>query len=282
MSNPSGHGQLARRVGLYLGPAGFVALAFLTDLVPGNPMASRAAGVTWLMAVWWMTEPVPLAVTALIPLVLFPLLGIAEGRSVAGQYTNDIIFLFIGGFMMALAMEKWGLLRRAALWIVRLVGTGPRRILLAFMIATAFTSMWISNTATAMIMVPIAMAIIARVKQEWPGGEGSRFATALLIGIAYAATIGGLGTLIGTPPNLAFRRLFTQQFPGAPDVSFFQWMLFGVPMAVVLLIAIGASKMLAARRRVKEELEEMEEELEQERGLELERDHGVGAEEDQG
>ncbi|HWO58353.1 MAG TPA: SLC13 family permease [bacterium] len=250
MNRATGQGLLGRRVGLILGPAGFIFLAFFTDLVPGNPMVSRTAGVTWLMAVWWMTEPVHLAVTALIPLVLFPLLGIAEGRAVAGQYTNDIIFLFVGGFMMALAMEKWGLLRRVALWIVGLVGVGPRRILLAFMLASGITSMWISNTATAMIMVPIAMAVIARARQDWPGEEGTRFATALLIGIAYSATIGGLATLIGTPPNLAFKRLYSLQFPDAPEISFFQWMLFGVPMAMVLMAVCWALLVAMFLRRL--------------------------------
>ncbi|RME21471.1 MAG: SLC13/DASS family transporter [Candidatus Zixiibacteriota bacterium] len=188
-----------------------------------------------LMAIWWVTEAIPIPATAMIPVALFPLMGIMSGNVVAGQYFNNIIFLFIGGFIMALAMERWNLHRRIALRIILLIGASPRKIILGFMIATAFLSMWISNTATTMMMMPIAMAVIVRLKEE-AGPVAGRFSIGLLLGIAYAASIGGIATLIGTPPNLAFSRIYQISFPNAPEISFAQWMSFGLPLSVVLLV----------------------------------------------
>jgi sodium-dependent dicarboxylate transporter 2/3/5 len=224
-------------VGLIAGPLLAVALGFGTDLVPGNPVVTRAAAVAVWMAVWWITEAIPIPATALLPVALFPALGIMSGRTVAATYFNNVIFLFIGGFIMALAMERWHLHRRIALRIVLWMGAGPRRLLLGFMLATAFLSMWISNTACAMMMVPIALAVIHRFKETAGHSDRARSGVGLLIGIAYAASIGGLATLIGTPPNLAFTRIFAITFPDAPAVTFAGWIGFGLPASIVLLAA---------------------------------------------
>ena len=161
-----------------------------------NPEAQKLVAVISLMAVWWIGEAVPLAATALLPLLLYPVLGIMGTEEVAPNYANHLIFLFLGGFFIAIAMEKWGLHRRLALLTIRVVGTSPSRIILGFMLSTAALSMWVSNTATAMMMVPIALAVIKQTT-----ARRSHFSTALMLGIAYAASIGGVATIIGTPPN---------------------------------------------------------------------------------
>jgi len=229
-------GKVRQVIGLILGPVLALTLLLFFNLDPSNPLVTRAAAAAVLMAVWWITEAIPIAATALIPVVLFPVLGVMKGKAVAGIYFNSIIFLFIGGFMVALAMQRWGLHRRIALRIIRLIGTGPSRLILGFMVATAFLSMWISNTATTMMMIPIALAIIARLEEDWGPKKVSRFAVGLLLGIAYAASIGGTATLIGTPPNLSFNRIFQIYFPTAPDITFADWFVFGFPFAVVFLL----------------------------------------------
>ena len=201
-----------------------------------KPVVAYTAGVAILMAIWWMTEVLPLGVTALIPVALFPLLGIMNGKAVSEVYFNHLIFLFIGGFLMALAMEKWHLHRRIALRLLLWIGLSPARILMGFMLTTAFLSMWISNTATTMMMVPILLSIIAKM-EELKTNEGVRqMEKGLLLGIAYAASIGGIATLIGTPPNPLFIRVFKIYFPQAPDISFAQWLFFAFPLSVLLLI----------------------------------------------
>jgi len=230
-------GGLKERAGLVAGPLLAIAILFGADLVPGNPVVTRAAAVAVWMAVWWITEAIPIPATALLPVALFPPLGVMSGGDVASTYFNNVIFLFIGGFIMALAMERWDLHRRIALRIVLFMGSGPQRLLLGFMVATAFLSMWISNTACAMMMVPIALAVIQRFKEAQDTERRSRLGVGLLIGIAYAASIGGMATLIGTPPNLAFTRIFAITFPGAPAISFAGWMAFGLPVSLVLLAA---------------------------------------------
>ncbi len=218
------------------------ALALLLPAPAGLPAeAQRAAAVCALMVVLWVTEAVPLAATALLPLALFPLLRVAPMREVAANYGDSTIFLFMGGFFMAVTMQRWGLHRRVALYVIGLLGTGPRRIVLGFMAATALLSMWISNTATAMMMLPIALAISAqhRALLSEAGGDsdqaGSDFDQCLMLAIAYAASIGGLGTLIGTPPNLVFAATFKKLFPEAPEISFARWLLVGLPLVLVYL-----------------------------------------------
>ncbi len=220
---------------MVLGPILALIILIFFDFDPENPLVTRTAAVAVLMAVWWITEAIPIAATALIPIVLFPSLGIMKGKAVAPIYFNSIIFLFIGGFMVALAMQKWHLHRRIALKIIMLIGTGPKKMILGFMVATAFLSMWISNTATTMMMVPIALAVIDRLNDNLRETKNSKLSIGLLIGIAYAASIGGTATLIGTPPNLSFSRILKINFPAAPEISFASWLLFGFPFAVLFL-----------------------------------------------
>ncbi len=222
-------------IGLFTGPGLALLVLVFLDLDPDHVTVTRTAAVAILMAVWWITEAIPIPATALLPVALFPVFGIMTGKAVAATYFNNIIFLFIGGFLMALAMQKWNLHRRIALRIILLVGTGPRRIILGFMVATAFLSMWISNTATTMMMVPIAMAVISKLRED-QGQKRTGFPAALMIGIAYSASIGGIATLIGTPPNLSLTRIFAITFPQAPEITFASWFAFGLPLSSVLLI----------------------------------------------
>ncbi len=219
-----------------IGLAGGPALAAVMLLMPPPGGLSQqgwwVAAVGVLMAVWWMTEALPLAATALLPLVMFPLLGLRDIGQVAPSYAHPLIFLFLGGFLLARAMQVWALDRRLALAVLRRSGTDPRAVIAGVMGVTAFLSMWVSNTATAMVMLPIGQSIIAAAGR--PGNGGNRdFAPALMLGIAYAATIGGMGTLIGTPPNALFAA-FMQEFYGI-EIGFARWLLVGVPLLIVLL-----------------------------------------------
>jgi len=224
-----------QNAGLILGPMLFIMMLFF-DLDPGKPVVTRMAAITLLMAAWWITDAIPLAATALLPMVLYPILGILEGKATAPIYINSTIFLFLGGFMIALAMEQWNLHKRIALRIIRLVGGGPSRIVLGFMTAGAFLSMWISNTATAIMMVPIGIAIILKMEEEFGKDNIHKFSVCLMLGIAYACSMGGVATLVGTPPNLSFARIFEITFPNAPPVIFGQWILMALPLSVIMLV----------------------------------------------
>ncbi|MFN2567674.1 MAG: SLC13 family permease [Gemmatimonadaceae bacterium] len=225
------------RVGLLLGPALFAAV-LLTPPPLGVPEpAWRVAAVALLMATWWVTEAMPLAATALLPLVLLPLLGVATIDAAAAPYANPVIFLFMGGFLIAAAFERSGLHRRLALTMVRLGGAGPRQIVGSFMAATAFISLWVSNTATVAMLLPIALSLVDLVEERAdfspPTAERAHrnFAVALLLGLAYAANIGGLGTLIGTPPNALLAGYMAESYQR--PVGFVRWMLVGVPLVLV-------------------------------------------------
>ncbi len=231
-------GLIAKIFGFVLAPAIFLILIFFTKLEPGNPQATYTLAVALLMAIWWVTEVVPLAVTALLPIVLFPIFGIMNGKDVSATYFNHVIFLFIGGFMVALAMQRWNLHKRIALKILMFTGTSPARILLGFMFATAFLSMWISNTATAMMMVPILLSIIQNLEEHINKKELQKYSIGLLLGIAYSASIGGIATLVGTPPNLSFVRIFQIMFPAAPEISFATWFIFALPISIVIFIIV--------------------------------------------
>ncbi len=236
MATENHSGGTGKRVGFWLGVLVFLLLlAFPLD--PGNGPASRMAAVALLMAVWWVSDCIPLFATALLPLILFPLLGILSGRETAPIYFNNIIVLFIGGFMIALTMEKWNLHRRIALGIIHAVGGGPARMVLGFMLAAAFLSMWISNTATAVMMVPIGLAMILQIEEEFGTDQTHSFSVGLMLGIAYACSVGGLMTLVGTPPNLSFVRIFQILFPEAPPIAFGQWMIMAFPLGAILLVA---------------------------------------------
>ncbi len=225
----------SQTVGLFLGPALFLAL-LLTDLQPGEPQVTRMAAVAVLMATWWITDAIPLFATALIPLVLYPLLGLEPTGATAPVYFNSTIVLFLGGFMIALTMEKWNVHRRIALWIIRAVGGGSARIILGFMVAAAFLSMWISNTATAIMMIPIGLAVILRMEEDFGVERTHAFSVSLMLGIAYACSAGGLATLVGTPPNLSFQRIVQITFPEAPPITFGQWVVLGLPISVIMLM----------------------------------------------
>ena len=229
---PRSRGQ---RIGLLLGPVLF-GLLLASTLDPNRPEVSRMAAVAVLMATWWITDAIPLFATALLPLALFPLLGIEETGGTAPVYFNSTIVLFLGGFMIALTMEKWQLHRRIALWIIRWVGAGADRIILGFMLAGAFLSMWISNTATAIMMIPIGLAIVLRLEEEFGKEATHTFSVSVMLAIAYACSAGGLATLVGTPPNLSLQRIFQITFPEAPPIAFGQWVLLGLPITVVLLL----------------------------------------------
>jgi sodium-dependent dicarboxylate transporter 2/3/5 len=198
------------------------------------------AAVAVLMAVWWVTEAIPLAATSVVPVLLFPILGILPAGDTATQYFNTTIFLFIGGFIIALAMERWNLHKRIALMVIRTVGAGPARLVLGFMVASGFLSMWISNTATAVMMLPIGLAIILQMEHEFGKIRAHAFAVALMLGIAYACSVGGMATLVGTPPNLVLQRVFSQTFPTAPPISFGNWMIMAFPISLVMLVIIWA------------------------------------------
>jgi len=208
------------------------------DLSPGHREITYTAAIAMLMAAWWITEAVPLAVTALLPLILFPAFGIMDGKAVSTQYVNHIIFIFVGGFMVALAMERWDLHKRMALKILMMAGVHPRYILLGFMLATAMLSMWISNTATTMMMVPIAIAIVSNLEDFLGKDTVRKYSVGVFLGIAYSASIGGIATLIGTPPNLSFVRIFSIFFPKAPEISFAQWFFFAFPISLVFLFIV--------------------------------------------
>ncbi|MDX2144107.1 MAG: DASS family sodium-coupled anion symporter [Rhodospirillaceae bacterium] len=225
--------------GLVAGPLAFLALLALAP--PEGAVAAkgalgaaamRVAAVAALMACWWICEPVPVYATALIPLVAFPLLGIADMRVAAAPYANPTIFLFMGGFMIALAMQRWGLHRRMALGILSWTGTGPRQLVGGILAATVLMSMWINNTSTTLMMLPIAISILTLMRAGHADDGARRFETALVLAVAYGASIGGVATLIGTAPN-ALLAAFIQQTYGY-TVSFAAWMMVGVPVSLVI------------------------------------------------
>lgn len=225
-----------RTLGLYLGPTVFLVMLNLPvpDGMPAEAWLA-AASATW-MAIWWMTEAVAVAVTALLPIVLFPLLGISDIKETVSSYAHPIIYLFLGGFMVALATEKWNLHKRVALSILLLVGSNGGALVAGFMASGALLSMWVTNTATTMMLLPIALAIITVVQETSEDADPDHrrnFEIALLLSIAYAATIGGMATLIGTPPN-ALLAAFMEDNYGV-EIGFGQWMAVGLPLAIVML-----------------------------------------------
>lgn len=227
-----------KKAGLIIGPVASLLIIFLFVPDPENPQVGYTAAIALLMAIWWITEAIPLAITALIPVAFFPLFGIMSGKNVSLLYFNHVIFLFIGGFMVALAMEKWNLHRRIALATLMLFGTNPQRILLGFMVTTWFLSMWVSNTATAMMMVPIALSVIINLENNIGKKKVKKYSVGLLLSIAYSASIGGVATLIGTPPNLVFTRIFSISFPDAPEISFVNWFFFALPISIFFLLLV--------------------------------------------
>jgi sodium-dependent dicarboxylate transporter 2/3/5 len=265
---------LRSRIGLWLGAVLFVCILLFVDLDPANPLVTRMFAVLVLMAVWWITEAIPIPVTSLLPIVLFPLLGIMRGGfrdasnqidfsqttlrggleptdldimfpNAASQYMDSLIFLFLGGFLIAIAVEKWNLHKRIALHILALIGGQPQRLVLGFMIATGFLSMWLSNTATTMMMMPMGLSLIVLYEElnrdiVLKGGtvdvRAPNFGLVLMLGIAYAASMGGMATLIGTPTNGVLVTQLGQLFPQAPQITFASWMMFAFPLALAFTL----------------------------------------------
>ncbi len=224
-------------IGLILGPLLFVLTMFFFHPEGLSPEGKAVLASTLWIATWWVTEALPIPATSLLPLILLPMTGALEGGDVASAYGDDIIFLFLGGFFIATAMEKWNLHKRVALFIISVIGTSVQRILLGFMLATGFISMWVSNTAAVMMMIPMGLAIIAQVASVLKGTpeekELPKFEKSLIFGIGYAGTIGGLGTLIGTPPNIILAGQLKTLFD--VNLSFATWMLFAVPVVIFML-----------------------------------------------
>ncbi len=276
-ARPAGHDDrpvtLRNRIGLWLGPLAFVLILAFTDLDPGNPMVTRMVAVTAWMAIWWISEAIPLAATALMPLVLFPAMGIMRGRytdvsrqvdfgdtalgggltpgelsisfhNVVGQYMSWVSFLLLGGFLVAIAVQKWNLHKRIALSILRIMGGRLDRLILGFMLTATFLSMWLSNTATTLMLLPIALSVILfreefLATQTAPGSpphpREQNFSLALLLGLAYAASIGGMATLTGTAPNAILAAQFEQLYPQAPPISFASWSMMAMPFSFLFL-----------------------------------------------
>ena len=228
--------SLVQRVSLVIFPIIFLLCATVLQPDSTNPLVGKMLGIAIWIAGWWITEAVPIAITSLLPLVLFPLTGIASGKQVASSYVNDIIFLFIGGFIIALALEKWDVHRRIALKTLLFFGKGLFPILLGFMLISAGLSMWISNTATALLMLPLVLSVIDELESLYSKKDLGKFKIALLLGIAYSCSIGGITTLIGTPPNLVFTKIFSNAYPNAPEITFANWLLFAFPITIILLI----------------------------------------------
>lgn len=230
-------------VGLAVGPLLFLAMLLIPAPAGMDPAAKRMASVATLMAIWWLCESIPIPATSLLPIPLFPMLGLLGTKATTAQYAGHLIFLFMGGFLIALAMQRWNLHRRMAMHIIRIVGFSPRRLILGFMVATALLSAFVSNTATAAMMMPIGLAIIVHVTDAFRReGRADQqeitctcrvFGLNLMLGIAYAASIGGVATLIGTPPNTVLAGFLNEAY--GYEITFARWMVVGVPLAAILL-----------------------------------------------
>ena len=229
--------HITKKIGLLLGPILFFIVVNLPFFLISEKGDAVIAVALW-MVIWWITETVNIAVTALLPLILFPLLKVMEIDAVGANYGSPIIFLFFGGFILALALEKVNLHKRIALNIVKFTGTTPNKVVLGFMIATGFMSMWISNTAATVVMLPIAISVIKLLiddKEGFTKGD-KNFALSIMLGIAFAANAGGIATVIGTPPNSVLIGLLENQYN--IQISFLTWMSFGLPFSIIMIVAV--------------------------------------------
>jgi sodium-dependent dicarboxylate transporter 2/3/5 len=226
-----------KKIGLVLGPVLFL-LIYNSPWHIISPEANKVISLAVWMVTWWITETVSISVTALIPLTFFSLLGIMDMKSVASNYASPIVFLFFGGFVIALALEKVNLHRRIALNIIKITGTSPNRVVLGFMIATASLSMWISNTATTVVMLPIALSVIKLLINDEDGftEKDKNFALSIMLGIAFAANVGGIATIIGTPPNTVMAGFLENEYQ--INISFLNWMLLGLPFSILMIVII--------------------------------------------
>lgn len=224
---------LRKRLGFVAGIIVFLFMFFLPSPEGLPPEGWKTAAVALLMGIWWITEALPIAVTALLPIVLLPILNITTIGEATAPYANPLIFLFMGGFIIARAMERWDLHKRIALNIVSYVGVKPSSIIMGFILASAFLSMWVSNTATALMMLPIALSVLKLVDDQKEGTDKLNFEIVLVLSIAYACNIGGMATLIGTPPNALLAGFMSETY--GFQIGFVQWMMVGVPMMLVSL-----------------------------------------------
>lgn len=218
-----------------LGPLAAILIWLIFDLDPQKRETTWMAGIAVWMCIWWFSEAVGLAITAMVPVFMMPLLGISDTKTVAQQYSDSIIFLFIGGFMLAFAIEKWNFHKRIAIKILTVVGTSPSTILMGIMLATYLISNWISNTATTMMLFSAVLALINETR-HYIKHNSSRFAAALLLGLAFSATIGGMATPVGTPPNMYFFKAFQQAYPDDHSLNFLKWSSIGYPISFCLLV----------------------------------------------
>ncbi len=226
--------NLSRKLGLFLGPV----LFFIFNNLPADIVSEKGDAVIAIalwMVIWWITETISISVTALLPLILFPLLDIMPIADVGANYGSPIVFLFFGGFVMALALEKVNLHKRIALNIIKITGTTPNKVVLGFMIATASLSMWISNTASTVVMLPIAMSVIGLLINDEDGftKNDRNFALSVMLGIAFSANAGGIATVIGTPPNSVMIGLLENEYN--IEISFLKWMVIGVPFSITMI-----------------------------------------------
>ena len=224
-----------KNFGLILGPALFLIILLWFHPEGLSKEANAILASTIWIAVWWITEAVPIAITSLLPVVLFPLTGGMELAETTASFGHRYIFLYIGGFILAIAIERWNLHKRIALNIIQLIGTNVKNVILGFMVATAFLSMWISNTATSVMMLPIGMSIISQLMDnpKTVENENQNFGKALMLAIAYSASIGGMATLIGTPPNLVLATIVQETY--GIEITFSKWFMFGLPISLILL-----------------------------------------------
>ncbi len=228
---------LSKQIALFLGPLLFGVIQFSNfNLISST--ADTVIGVAFWMVIWWITETVSISVTALLPLLLFPLFDIMPMADVGANYGSPIVFLFFGGFVLALGLEKVNLHKRIALTIVKLTGTSPNKVVLGFMIATAFMSMWISNTASTVVMLPIAMSVISLLINDEDGftKADKNFALSVMLGIAFSANAGGIATVIGTPPNSVLIGLLENEYN--TQISFAKWLSFGLPFSIIMISII--------------------------------------------
>ena len=227
---------LRRHWGLWLGLILFLSALMIPTTENLSFSERNMIGVALLMAIWWMSEALPLAITSLLPLALYPILDIMKTEEVAPNYSHHLVFLFMGGFIIAIALQEWKLHKRFALFLISLIGNDARHMILAFMLATALLSMWISNTATTIMMLPIGLAVIGQINGMISDKtiNKNQFGTILMLAIAYSASIGGIGTLIGTPPNVVFSGIYQKYFPTLPEISFASWMIYTLPLVVLL------------------------------------------------
>ena len=226
----------SKQAGLFAGPLTFMAILWFFHPEGLNDEARAILAATLWIAIWWITEAIPIAVTSLLPIILFPLTGGLDIKSTASSFGHKYVFLYAGGFIIAIAMERWHLHKRIALNIIKAIGTNSSYIILGFMVATAFLSMWISNTATSVMMLPIGMAIITQLdaNPQTSKEDNLLFGKALMLAIAYSASIGGIATLVGTPPNLVLAGVVSEIYH--VEITFSKWMAFGLPISLSLLV----------------------------------------------